>query len=173
MAYLAAATDWLNSWGPIGWGLAGLFSFFAVLLGLAAMNLVRAVAAERRANADAVRDWSSRTDNVNPLSTEFHRVRARFLDLMSPIDHSIRGKKFYDCELIGFADLLAIGSTFNRVGFADCQIIVVKTDAKIINAVALIDCEIHGGTISRTNLFVPRKIAEHLASIGVPVITNY
>jgi hypothetical protein len=180
MTYLAAITDWAHAWGPLGIGAVGLAAALAVWIGLALGASIRAKATLHKAHTTAIEKWKEQVDSVNPLASEFHTKRLRIADISHPISNRISNKRMIDCELVGPANLVMIGSSFSHVGFMNCDIAVARDGAMIQNAILLENVTMIGGQIWNCTIFIPsnqipafRAAGGNFISLtGVPEIDN-
>src|SRR5690554_817283 len=105
MAFLAAATDWINRFGPIAWGLA-FFAGAAVSLALYWAGLALA----RWRTRNKIMAAAAGPTNVNILEHEFVRKVIRLADFYDGYSLPIRNKRFSGCKVIGPAILVADNS---------------------------------------------------------------
>lgn len=172
MTYLAAITDWMAAWGPLGVGAVGLTSVLATWLTLAGAARMRASAQLRRAQASAVEKWKDQVDTVNPMAPEFHTKRLRVAEIAHPLDGSISDKRLIDCELIGPANLVMRDVDIKGVAFHRCDTAVVKTKTPINNAVGLQRVTMIGGAIWNCTLLIPPQMVKTFAEMGATFITQ-
>lgn len=163
-AWAAWAAQIMSSYAPFSWVVAGLGGASIVTLILAAFAWVRL----KWAQAMATEKWKENVTAVNPLETTFRSQRIRLADLVSPITREIRGKAFIDCELLGpmnlglFATRPGSGA-LNGVTFSQSDFVACGEGAMALNAIALVDCTVLGGTIHEVTLYIPETHAAELA----------
>lgn len=161
--YLSQGVAWIDQFGAFGWWSAGLLGFLVAALGLALAGIGR----EKWAIARATRKWAGQVDDINPLDTEFHKKRIRLVDLAHPITFKIKGKRFIDCQLVGPANLVLLsGINLNSNTFTKCDFVPTKKELYVLNAIGLEDCEVIGGEILETVLFVHPDIVALLEGSG-------
>jgi hypothetical protein len=98
------------------------------------------------------------------MDITFTQRRINIYDLVSPIDQSIKGKTFIDCEFIGPANIFIIQSRtgevfFNGVTFALTYLCKYRDIGKMPlgNFVIFEDCQLVRGTIFKAFIFIPEK----------------
>ena len=94
-AWLTLHTKWLISYGPAAWWFAALLG---VLIGTAFM-VGFAFARYQWIKGSAIRNWGERVSSINPMDSEFHKLRISISDIVSPITGMVENKRFIDCEL--------------------------------------------------------------------------
>lgn len=104
VTWLASATEWMNSTGPLSWGVAGLAAALTVYWTMIGGRALAARARLARAMADAAESVAGGSA-INPLKGDFVRERIRLSDLISPAGSPLRSYTFKNCELIGPAVL--------------------------------------------------------------------
>ena len=169
-AWAAWAGDLFAQYAPFSWVAAGILGGLAVALTM----LAAAFARLQWAQARATNKWQEAVSGVNPLKETFQGERIRIADLVSPIDSSIEGKTFIDCELIGPANMIVISTgkgkaSISGSSFAATDWVLVDEGTNVHNAIALIDCTILRGTLYRVTLLVPRGAAQVFEK-GFPAI---
>ena len=151
MAWLSTYVDAVNQFGAFGWASVGLTTFVTTSVGLAAVGTWR----EKLANAKAAREWNLRTDAINPLRRSFDSERIRISDLAHPLSKRIEGKSFNDCQLVGPANIILIGSgTFDGVSMLNCDVVIIKDSTSIFNVTVLENCHMMGGEILNSTFFM-------------------
>jgi hypothetical protein len=171
MSYLAAVTDWMAAWGPLGIGAVGLLAALAVWLVLALAAILRAKAKLHQTSANAIEKWKEQVDSVNPLAPEFHTKRLRIGDIAHPINQRITDKRFIDCELIGPANIVLAGAALNGASFMNCDMVVARHNAFIQNAVVLERVTMIGGKIWNTTIFIGTNDIHHFRAMGANIIS--
>lgn len=178
MSYLAAITEAVRPWGPLGIGAAGLLSALTAWIGLGVAHNARSKATLRSAESAAVAKWQEQVTAVNPLSPEFHTKRVGWLDIAHPISERIQNKRFIDCEILGPANIALIrDAQLDGVTFVDCDFAAVKPSAFVSNVVALENVKVIGGSIWRTTILLPpdmipvvKPFAKFITQTGDPEI---
>jgi uncharacterized membrane protein YeaQ/YmgE (transglycosylase-associated protein family) len=154
--WLSRGVELIDQFGWFGWWVAGLLGALVTalfLLSLAWMHYAWVHARTRQ-------KWSEQVDDFNPLDDDFRTKRMKIYDLMHPLSKRITGKRLYDCELIGPANVFLFqDSRFYRVGFMDCTVVVLWPDAtgRLFpgNSVVVERTEMHGGSIWGATLLIP------------------
>jgi len=177
--WAASAANLFPQYAPFSWVLAGLLG--ALIAGVAAM----CVGWLRYAivKATAVAKWRDQVDNINPLDAAFHSKRIFWQDLAHPISRKIERKRFTECDLLGPANIVMMGTgVVYGAHLNDCDIVVAKTDAVLFNVIILEDVEIIGGSIWRCTIFIPPQMVPTLRQqaglnrfvtlTGVPELDN-
>ena len=174
MSYLASISEIITPFGPVGIGGIGLISALLAWVGLAWARSLRAKARERLANAGAVEKWKEQTDAVNPLDTEFHRMRIKIADLAHPVSKRVSNKRFIDCQLMGPSNLIIIGKTsISNMDFTNCDLVVVnnKKATPINNALLIEECQIIGGEIISCTIYIPPEMINLFRGFGAEFIS--
>ena len=91
MTYLAAISQWLNAYGPVAWGFAGLLGALITAL----IYWVYAFAAQKIAVSAFVAQVSKPADNINPLEDAFHKRRIKIQDLVDPFRREDQGQNVH------------------------------------------------------------------------------
>lgn len=156
--WLSTGVEWINQFGWFGWWAAALTGALVAALILLFMALLR----QSWIKASAIRSWSqNKGDAINPLDREFIRRRINLLDLVSPINNAIIGKRFIDCELLGPANLLMSRSTITDNSFARHDIVLMDTNSRVSNAILLEDCVITGCMLNQLTLLIWDSAVPH------------
>jgi len=143
MTYLAAVTEWLRPWGPVGWGVIGLLTFLLVAIVLVAGRAIAAWAASRRALARYTEAAVS-TVKINPLDNEFVRQRINLSDFYHPHFRLNASKHFRECELFGPALIVFQGNgSLSSPTMVDCDIVIVAQGSMVHGAIGFLDTEFH------------------------------
>ncbi len=173
-AYLASVSNWINSFGYFAWVLAGLTA------GVLALGIILMFFAIRFqiTRSSAILLWQERSDTINPLDTEFFKKRISLAGLADPIDKSINGKTFTDCDLLGPCNLYIYHDvSFIKLGFVNCDIVALTTNPKpnfrIANCIGITNSQITGGRIANMTIFVAPNIVPMFLEMGMIPITDY
>ncbi len=148
-AWLASGVQWVNQFGWFGWWIAGLLG---VLL---ALYIAIGIAWLRNAwiKGRLMQKWGQTVEAINPLDQEFTRKRVNPEDIANPISKRLIKKRFIDCEVMGPANIIfSVANNINECNFYNCDIIVAKKNAHIINVLvfegsSVIDCDFWNCTI--------------------------
>lgn len=172
MSYLATLTAWASAAGPLGIGVIGLTTALLTNLLLAWAQAKRAQARERNVLAEITQNWVTKSDVINPLNPEFHRVRINISELRHPVYPVIERKRFIDCQLVGPANLVINGGSITSAAFSNCDLVLVKENAKVMNAVMLDNCQIYGGELVNVTIIIqPRMLQSFKDTEGVYFVT--
>ncbi len=173
MAYLTAATDWLNQIGPIAWGVA----FFAggfVSVGIYVVLLL--AARVRMANKYAERGLKN--TGANRLKKRFEHEQIRLADFFHPYYIPYKQVQFHGCSLIGPAALLLDGCTMIGVTFKQVQIVIIKPNVHLFGVTAFDQCIINDGELCNVTLYMNagtyKRMAKETPDMAqhVPVISD-
>jgi hypothetical protein len=151
-ARLAALSDWLNAWGPIGWGAAGLigalvvaFCYYLISFGYARWTVAR----EARRIIDRA--------GINPLADHFETQSIVVTDLFNRDYIPHEGKTFRNCYLQGPASVFISGGSMIGVTFKNCQVVLIREPIAVVGVTAFRECLFTGGYMSNLTLMMPRK----------------
>lgn len=165
--YMATKTTWIAQAGPYGVWLATLLGMLLVAVIFAACVKARGWYEDEKLNAK----WRDRGSSVNPLDAEFHKRRIDLQSLAHPISKRISKKKFFDCEIIGPANIVFHGSgTLLNVGFVGCDMISVR-DALIKNVIVIEECQISNCIIFGCTVYVHMSGLQPYKDMGAEFIT--
>jgi hypothetical protein len=166
--WIASAQDWVNQYGALGWWIAALTGALAATLicvGIASLRYFMA-------RASAVRTWSERVTDINPLDSQFNRRRIHLQSIVDPIGSRIIGKQFVNCELVGPANIfISPNSRLMGATFIQCDVVIAKDGAFAYNVIALENSEILNCTLWRCALFVTSDAVPHFQRMGAKFIT--
>ncbi len=119
---------------------------------------------------------SEQAAKINPLQSEFHKLRIDLADLADPVTKVIADKSFYSCELMGPHNVALRGKVgLNDQTFLDCQVVVIKNDARIFNYSLIIieNCKFFDSKISNCTFMVVAENAPLFRQAGVRFLTPY
>ncbi|MGJ8598072.1 hypothetical protein [Sulfitobacter sp.] len=169
-AWLASASAWVNGFGIFAWVIIGLLTIILSLLAL----LVGVEVKHRLYKVYAIRLWSEKSEVINPLNDSFIKRRISFVDLADPLDGSIKGKTFRDCDLRGPCNLVMVGGgSISKVKFVNCDMVQLGVGYKsIFNVIKLEDCELIGGRVSEATIYVDTVFAETFREMGMILLTD-
>jgi len=157
-AWAAAASEWLNAWGPIGWVFSGLaVAGFAVLI----LN-AWAHYGMRSAQSRAWGAMAERTFRVNPLDEQFARQRINIADFFNPFSAVYRNKTFIDCEFMGPGVVAFVNSNVEIDGIIDCEFIEVAGNIHVRNVVGFENAALRRCRFYRMTLLFPPNDAQRL-----------
>jgi hypothetical protein len=135
MAYLAAFTDWMKPWGPIGWAAIGFLSMI-IVIGCYAIYWW----ARRYKTTIAFTEKLLQSTTINPLSDNFSKQRIKLVDFFNTFYQPVKTTKFQDCELLGPSNFYPTGCSFHSPGFINCQVVIIAQNKKIIGATQFNNC---------------------------------
>lgn len=135
-AWAAAATEWLNAYGPIAWVGAGFLGAFLFLLGL--WVLLRLAAAHTGFRAR--RRLYALGDPINPMDIHFLNKRIFLQRFVPPAGVAVEGKTFEQCEIIGPINIIPIRTTIEGCEF-------ITTDHVVIDVNALAERRVRNGQL--------------------------
>ncbi len=172
MSYLASITDWVQSWGPLGYGIIALLSAVVVFISISLFRYLMAGAAVRRATASATEKWKNIANTINPLDNEFSKKRIKLADLSHPMLVSVDNKTFVDCDLMGPANMFFSGSTnLSQVVFFNCDIIVAKESVRVMNVIPLNNINMYRGRIVGCTIYITSDRVAEFQSMGTNIVS--
>jgi len=111
MTYIAAVSEALSNYGPVGWGAVGIATVLVLSLAVLLFSFGKKIRV--RAAYDALN--LEKGSLVNPLDSTFVGKRILLNDFVLPSFPIIDGKTFVDCELVGPACIyLQFGNQINE-----------------------------------------------------------
>ncbi len=143
MTYLATISSWLEAYGPVGYGAAGLLSVLVVCL----IYFIYAIARERIWMTEYIRR-KSETSSAHVLAPIHEFEKINLSDFFHPFYRPTSHARFENCDLMGPAMVVADGCVFSQGGFNDCEIVIVNPTTPIRGAMRFNLC-----TFVRCNLF--------------------
>ena len=151
MSYLASVTAWLRPWGPIGYGAIGYLTFVMTALGSAYIYYLISLAREKSTVAAYVAR-SMQTIATNVLAPTHNHERIRLADFFHPFYKPTKNVRFEDCELHGPANIFLAGGTMVDSTFADCEIIITRSDRPmrgilVFENCMILRCEVYRATL--------------------------
>lgn len=161
MTWLAAATNWLNEWGPIAWGVAFFVGCF-----LATAIYWLFVDIDRRRIINRYAALALERSGVNPLNSTFDRQRVYLPHFFNPYYVSYKGKRFQDCQIWGPSYCYFCGNlTVIGVEFRHCQVVIVKTSQLVFGATAFENAVITGGEMSNITFLMNRETYDSIQNV--------
>lgn len=146
MAYLAAISAPINSYGPIAWGGVGLCSILVIAISLVGFGIWK----EKLALANYSQKVAT-TSNVNPLSHIHKDELIKLVDFFHPYYKPVNNVRFESCDLMGPSNIYFEGGNFDTCGFHECEIVIVRTDRPVRGGIhlrrpVLVNCNIYRAT---------------------------
>lgn len=135
MYYLASVTSWLNAWGPVAWGAAGILGFSVVLGVLMAWRVARAWAISREAMAKFTAS-ATNAAAVNPLSKTFDSARINLLAFYHPFFQTTENAVIRDCEVYGPGAAYMLRTQLFDCEFNDCEVVITRSEIAITGLTA-------------------------------------
>lgn len=167
MSYLASATEWLQPWGPVGYGAIGIMTALVLWIGISFAQNLRANANLRRVEASAIEKWKDIVDVINPMHSEFNKKRIKISDLVHPVTGTISQKRFIDCELIGPAVIAFRNIEASRGSFLGCDLVMLKpVGAHLNNIVILDDIVLVGGAVYNCTIYITPDMVDVFVRMG-------
>lgn len=161
MYALGLITDWVRAMGPMGIGGVVIATTLTIWIGLSVAQSQRASFKRKRVEAAMLEKWMEQIDHFNPLASEFHAKRIKWLDIANPISERITEKRFIDCEILGPANIVLTNeSQLFGMKFISCDFVVIKPEVYVNNVLVLENVKIFGGEIWRTTIFVQPQMVE-------------
>jgi hypothetical protein len=173
MGYLAFATEWLNQWGPIAWGVA--FCLGAIVVALLAT--LWAIIDERRARKQLTQALVERPQSINLLEPTFEFKTISLNDLFFPLNPRINRKFFRKFRFIG-PGILFLGdkTKLSHSSFGPCTFIATYENTKTFGVISvedstLTECEFYNGTFLLVSNVADELVADlRKAGVELPVI---
>ena len=167
-AHFAALNEWIASFGPIGYWTAGL-------IGTLLVAVIGAILARIRLwwlTGGAIDKWKKDVVGINPLDAQFTGLRIRIHDLAHPVSKIIKNKAFFNCELMGPANIALLNNNhFQNGGFFGCDVVVGKQDTEIKNAIGFENVSFIGGGIWNATIFIPPQLVPLFRQMGAHFVT--
>jgi hypothetical protein len=170
MAYLAYITDWVSSYGPVGWGAIGVVTFLvlAFALYLYGRYQVEAAAAEfTRRKGEAA--------GANVLSPVHENERINLVDFYHPFYRATENARFENCDLMGPAWVAIDGCNFLHDLFSECELVIVRSDRPIKGASRFRFCTFVRSRFYRVTFIVNHEQFQTFPQefrAGIPVISD-
>lgn len=169
---LSRGVDLINQFGLFGWWVAGLCGALLAALFFLALMWGRYAWVSVRTR----QRWEERVSDFNPLEKDFQNKRMRVYDLMHPLSKKITGKRLYDCELIGPANIFLLRDiSLFKTDFVDCVVVVLwpEDDGQIRpgNSVVVENTEMHGGAIWGCTLLITPQLVPTFKEMGAKFTT--
>lgn len=170
----AKQTQWVTTLGPYGVWLATLGG--VLLAAIVFLLMVWGRYAWLRGSA--MNQWREQVgDKFNPLENSFRNQRILLRDLVSPLVPVVRGKTFYDCELLGPGNVVVRITAPNSGGFANlrfnnCDWVVARPNVASQSFIILEDCHFIGGNVTNIMFFLIREEALAMMMPGMNWITD-
>ena len=162
MSYLADISVWLQPWGPIGWGAAGLATFLVLL---SVLTLIRMGSAWVRSKHE-IASYSEKqrsSISVNPIDDLFERKRFLVSEFYHPFLEENTGKVFRECEIMGPGNVLLTGHTdMPRPKFRQCEFVVVDPKKPMYSVVCFKDSSFVDCSFYRVSFFVTAEMVREL-----------
>ena len=160
--WAAAASDWLNAYGPISWITAGLLGALVVCVCLALGGIFK----DRMARARVWSIMSSTPKSINPLDNIFTNQRIDLNDFHSPFYEPAIGKTFVDCELLGPCVLAFVGTSINGLTAIECDFVKVDENASVKTAVVFVNANIKRCKIYRATVLMGQTDVRNFESVA-------
>jgi hypothetical protein len=160
MSWTAAATEWLQAWGPIAIAASGLAGFAFVAFSLAGVYALVGWSQKRRAEAALHSMLATQTRSINPLATRFMSERINLGELqMHPLslDFPQDGKVFSDCWIVGPGTMALVECTFNGIRFPGCNIARFNSRGYVMPNILFKNCTFINCTFMHITLFLRDK----------------
>lgn len=162
--WISTYSEWVSQFGAVGWVFSGLIA--AVITSLVVLMAV--IIRVQWIKGRAINKWFEEVDDFNPMDEQFHKKRISIRHLEDPAAAKIDGKTFVNCDLIGPANIVFLeGSNLSHTGFYNCDIVPVKEDVPIQNAIGFSNVTITRSRIIRATILVPPPMMHHFISMGV------
>jgi len=169
-AWAAAASQWLDQYGPIAWVGCGLLGLICAALIFFLVSLTR----DKWISTSVKRRFYESGDRINPLETVFNRVRIRIEDLAPPFTPAIKDKTFIDCDILGPANICVMGGSMTGSGGEKVDGIVGRVGAGSHNSIFFHNCVFRNCRFYQITFIVPEPLyALFVANnAGIPFLTH-
>lgn len=174
MSYLAAISEWIKPWGPVGYGgvglIAALLTYLGATYGYAAIGKGR----ERAAQAEYINN-RTRLLPINILAPIHTHERIELVQFYNHFFTPIENVRFDQCELVGPASIILEGCNLDRSQFVDCEVVIVRPDRPIRGAAKFRYCTILNSKVFRATFFMSHQAYLQLpdaARSGLVVISD-
>ncbi|WP_018407543.1 hypothetical protein [Methylocystis rosea] len=139
-AWAAATTEWISSYGRIGWVAAG---FSGLLVGVIAVYVMTSIKISL-IKMSITRLFYQEGQRINPLDIHYLNKRINLRDLLPPGPGIIENKTFENCELVGPLNIFPVNCILQRNLYTAVDYIVVDNEksrsGKILNAAIFNNC---------------------------------
>ncbi len=166
-AWASSYSQWVTHFGAVGWIFSGLVA--SILL--SALVLLGVLIRSSWIRGSALRKWATDVNDINPMDRDFRKKRMEFNSIAHPFSNSIEDKRFYDCDLIGPANIfLHQDLELHNVEYIGCDIVVLASDSSGRvspgNSIALRRVELHGCKVFGATIMIPRQLVHTFHQMG-------
>src|SRR5258708_7851914 len=172
MGYLAAITDWMAPWGPIGWAATGFF-FLAVVISFYALYWW----ARSRRDLTEFSEKAAQSISINVLEDLFVKKKINLSDFYHPFLRATKHAKFQDCELFGPCSIVLDGGKIERSNFHYCDVVIVGKKSEGARGIAKFDfCIFERCDFFRVTFFMTKAqyldLERDIGAKGVNIISD-
>ena len=133
MVYLASISEPVSQFGLLGWFSIGLITFLIIGVTFACFGVWK----ERSTLAEFTKK-SIYVNSSNPLSPMHKDEKINLIDFYHPFYKATTNVRFENCDFMGPSNVFADGGTFDRCGFNDCEIVIVRKDRPVKGGIHLV-----------------------------------
>lgn len=157
-AYIAAVTDWMSVWGPVGYLAVGLSSALAVSTCFFLAGLFLDARARREANIKR----AEKSTRINILKDSFEDEIIEIADIWSVQHQMLSGKRFHRCRFSG-PMVLAFMNNVTASGFkvTACNFIEIGSSS-IHGVVGLQNCTLTECEYDNVTFIIHESVAGEL-----------
>lgn len=131
VSYLAAITDWMKPWGPLGLGMCFVAVAFITVCGYWIYAKAKFLAFQNR----MAKQFTER-NMVSAAQDEFKNSRINISDFFSPYYTVLQRKRFDKCQIWGPAQIyFPEGAVLQKCVLQQVQVVIVS--AKIVSGVTV------------------------------------
>ena len=154
MSYLAAISDWIKPWGPIGWGGIGVSTALLCYLAVSASYFLYSRA---RLNAAIAFYTTTKATSavVNVMAPVHTHEKIDLIQFYHPFMQPNDNVRFEDCHLMGPASIVMLGSTMTNSQFYECDVVIVRPDRIMQGASVFRYCTINRCKVFRVTFLMP------------------
>jgi hypothetical protein len=154
--YFSSITNWAQDIGGLG---VWILITAAFLLTYLSITLVRYQNAKRKvleSQASLIDKLHADITPMNAIESSYSKVKIKIADLNNPIKNSIQNKTFTNCQVLGPANVLLLGSS-NVINceFINCDFVVIRNNITIYNVIVLKDISFINCELTQLTFYIP------------------
>jgi hypothetical protein len=147
MSYLASISKWIEPWGPVGWGAAGLISGLLLYLLIAWGYLIISRARQSSALAKFA-GLKASSASINTLAPTHTHEKIELSSFYHPFFRATENVRFEDCDLMGPSLIVFQAGALMNSHFFECEVVILRRDRPVRGVTLFRFC-----TINRCNLY--------------------
>jgi hypothetical protein len=165
-AWAASASDWLATYGPIGWVGAGFLGLLIFCLAAWLWSLARI----QWFRGTVTKAYAATRPSVNPLEDHFINQRIFLNDFVSPYQNIVKNKTFTDCHVFGPMNIVVSGGSIQSSTYDIADHVIIKSDGMKFqipaNAVIFQECHFIRCAFLRITFLVLESMFEEIERGG-------